>query len=42
MPNAEPIYRPARKSDAVALAALIDIAGEGLWCHHSAVAGLEG
>jgi len=30
MPEREPTIRPARKSDATALAALIDIAGEGL------------
>jgi ribosomal protein S18 acetylase RimI-like enzyme len=30
MPEREPTIRPARKSDAIALAALIDIAGEGL------------
>ena len=30
MPNLDATLRPARKSDAVALAALIDIAGEGL------------
>jgi ribosomal protein S18 acetylase RimI-like enzyme len=30
MPEREPTIRPARKSDAVILAALIDIAGEGL------------
>ena len=30
MPKLKPSFRPARKSDAVALAALIDIAGEGL------------
>jgi ribosomal protein S18 acetylase RimI-like enzyme len=30
MPKSEPTLRAARKSDAVALAALIDIAGEGL------------
>ena len=33
MPMLEPTLRPARKSDAVALAALIDIAGEGLPVH---------
>ena len=30
MPENEPVIRPARKADAAALAALIDIAGEGL------------
>jgi ribosomal protein S18 acetylase RimI-like enzyme len=30
MPKSEAIFRPARKADAAALAALIDIAGEGL------------
>jgi ribosomal protein S18 acetylase RimI-like enzyme len=33
MPKLEPTLRPARKSDALALAALIDIAGEGLPVH---------
>jgi len=30
MPKSEAIFRPARKADAAALAALIDIAGEGV------------
>ena len=30
MPKSEAIFRPARKTDAAALAALIDIAGEGI------------